>query len=188
MPGKRFDARAATSSRRLPGRFLAMLWLVQCGVSAQQDIQTTLPKDLRIPNTQKLVFQAHGVGQQIYTCQVVEGKYGWVLKGPEANLLDANGRVLGRHFAGPAWEANDGSRVVGKALASVPSPDAHSVAWLRLEAISYEGQGAMSEVVSIQRLNTKGGKPAENGCGSSNSGAEVRVPYEADYYFYGKMR
>jgi hypothetical protein len=167
---------------------LAALWLAQSGVSAQREVPPTLPRDLQVPHSEKLILQAHGVGQQIYTCKAVEGNYAWVLKGPDAKLLDANGRVSGRHFVGPTWEATDGSRVMGKAVASVPASDSHSVSWLRLEAISHEGKGAMSEVVSIQRLNTKGGKPMENGCDISSAGAEARVPYEADYYFYDKKR
>ncbi|CAN5925593.1 hypothetical protein BH11MYX4_BH11MYX4_06510 [soil metagenome] len=32
---------------------------------------------------------------------------------PEATLFGHHGRVAGKHYAGPTWEANDGSTVVG---------------------------------------------------------------------------
>jgi hypothetical protein len=44
----------------------------------------------------------------------------------------------------------------------------------------------MTQVLSIQRLNTKGGKSPPEGCDASHAGAEKRIPYEADYFFYGK--
>jgi Protein of unknown function (DUF3455) len=46
----------------------------------------------------------------------------------------------------------------------------------------------MSRVLSIQRLNTKGGKEPANGCDNSHVRREVRVPYEAEYYFYGNIK
>ena len=39
---------------------------------------------------------------------------------PDASLLDAKGQVIGKHFAGPSWQANDGSIVVGEALNASP--------------------------------------------------------------------
>ncbi len=60
--------------------------------------------------------------------------------------------------------------------------------WLRLDAATRDKSGEMSQVASIQRLNTKGGKAPASGCGKSKIGAEIRVPYEADYYFYANAR
>jgi hypothetical protein len=160
------------------------VWLAALCMSAQEDFQSTLPSALRVPATQKLLFQMHGVGDQVYSCKAVEGKYAWTLKAPDAQLLDSQGHVFGHHFAGPTWEAEDGSDVVGKSAASVPSPDPSSVPWLRLDAIRHEGNGKMTQVVSIQRLNTKGGKAPTDGCDSSHVGVETRAHYEADYYFY----
>jgi hypothetical protein len=42
----------------------------------------------------------------------------------------------------------------------------------------------MKNVSSIQRLQTKGGKAPANGCDESHRGAQARVSYTADYYFY----
>lgn len=153
-------------------------------MSAQEDLRSTLPDPLRVPPAEKLAFQAHGVGSQVYSCKSVEGKYAWTLKGPDAQLLTADGQVVGRHFAGPTWEAEDGSRTQGRLAASVPSPDPASIPWLRLNATGQSGTGKMSRVTSILRLHTKGGKAPAGGCDDSHVGAETRIPYEADYYFY----
>ena len=171
-------------SRTCMRKTFVFSWLAVLCLSAQQAFQSNVPDTLRVPSTQKLILQAHGVGDQIYTCKAVDEKYAWTLKAPDAQLLASDGHLRGHHFAGPTWQAEDGSRVTGKPAASVPSPDPQSVPWLRLDATGHEGTGVMTQVVSIQRLNTKGGKAPTNGCDSSRAGAETRVHYEADYYFY----
>ena len=93
---------------------------------------------------------------------------------------------MGKHFAGPSWESTDGSRVIGKAVANAPSPDADAIPWLLVSVVSHEGTaaGVLSRATSIQRLNTKGGKAPASGCDASHAGQEVRVPYSAEYLFY----
>jgi len=168
--------------------FSLTLWSTFCAF-AQDASQSSLRENLRPPATQKLLFQLHAVGDQIYTCAAAPAdKYVWTLKAPEAQLLAPDGQPFGHHFAGPTWEAKDGSRVVGKPLALAPSPDTRSIPWLLLEAVHHEGQGSMTEVLTIQRLNTKGGKPPAAGCDLSHIGSETRVPYQADYYFYGATK
>lgn len=144
------------------------------------------PQALAPPEGETLLFQAHGKGDQIYTCKKGETGYAWILKAPDARLLNANGDIVGRHFAGPTWEASDGSRVMGKVSANSPSPDPASIPWLLLSATGHQGEGKMSPVSSVQRLKTKAGKAPRSGCDEWASGKEVRVPYEAEYYFYGK--
>jgi Protein of unknown function (DUF3455) len=146
----------------------------------------SVPTSLQPPADQKLLLQAHGAGDQVYVCEGSDTGYQWTLKAPDAQLLASDGQVIGRHFAGPTWEAKDGSRVVGKAAANVPSPDAKSVPWLLLNATGHEGAGTFSGVLSVQRLNTQGGKAPAEGCDKEHVGTETRVPYQADYLFYGK--
>jgi hypothetical protein len=138
-----------------------------------------VPDQLKPPGAEKLTLQARASGDQVYTC---DGS-GWILSGPDAKLFDEGGKQVGSHFAGPTWEWSDGSRVTGRPVAdSTPDPD--SIPWLLLIATDHAGNGAMTQVSSIQRLSTKGGKPPTAGCDESHKGTIVRSHYTAAYYFY----
>jgi|SRR5580704_184560 hypothetical protein len=143
-----------------------------------------VPQKLQPPANEQLIMQLHGKGDQIYTCKADGGQFGWTLKAPEAQLFDKSGKLYGKHFAGPSWEAGDGSRIVGKAAANAPSPDADSIPWLLVTVVSRSGDGAFARVTSIQRLNTKGGKAPASGCDAAHAGQEVRAAYLADYLFF----
>jgi hypothetical protein len=146
----------------------------------------TVPDNLKPPAGETLLLQLHGEGEQIYSCREDRGEFSWTLKAPEAKLLDKDGKLFGKHFAGPSWEAKDGSRVTGKAVANAPSPDANSIPWLLLNVVRRSGDGVLARVTSIQRLNTKGGKAEGSVCDAGHAGAELRVPYSADYLFFGQ--
>jgi hypothetical protein len=148
-------------------------------VAAQQ-----VPQQLQPPANEQLFLQVHAKGDQVYTCKADVEQYAWILKAPDAQLFGKDGKPFGRHFAGPSWEANDGSRVTGQAVANAPSPDANSIPWLLVKIISHDGSGVLSRATSIQRLNTKGGKAPSSGCDEPHAGQELRVPYSADYLFY----
>jgi hypothetical protein len=94
--------------------------------------------------------------------------------------VNANG-VVGTHYAGPTWESNSGSYVVGAVeIRCTPDPDA--IPWLRLRAVESDGPGIFHRVTYIQRVNTVGGlAPSEPG---EFPGDVARVPYTADYFFY----
>ncbi len=143
-----------------------------------------VPPQIQAPANEQLLLQVHAKGDQVYTCKGDAGHFAWTLKAPDAQLFDKDGKSFGKHFAGPSWEASDGSRVTGKAVANVPSPDADSIPWLLVNIISHDGSGVLSRATSIQRLNTKGGKAPASGCDAAHAGQEVRVPYSADYLFY----
>src|SRR6266704_5702351 len=110
------------------------------------------------PANEQLLLQVHAKGDQVYTCKSDAGQFTWTLKAPDAQLFDKDGKAFGKHFAGPSWEASDGSRVTGKAIANAPSPDADSIPWLLVNILSHDGSGVLSRATTIQRLNTKGGK------------------------------
>jgi Protein of unknown function (DUF3455) len=129
-------------------------------------------------------IEALGKGVQIYTCKASNGAYAWTLKAPDASLSDAKGNVIGKHFAGPSWQATDGSTVVGEPLNVSPSPAADAIAWLVLQAKSHTGDGIMANVQYIVRTRTQGGIAPASGCDASHTGAEVRVPYSATYTFF----
>src|SRR6201987_1076585 len=104
--------------------------------AAQQD-----PRKLQPPPNEKLLFKVHAKGDQVYTCKGDAGEFTWTLKAPDAQLFDKGGKPFGKHFAGPSWEASDGSRVSGKAVVISPSPDANSIPWLLVTILSHDGSG-----------------------------------------------
>ena len=96
-------------------------------------------------------------------------------------LLD--GKTVGRHYAGPNWEHSDGSAVVGKVVANAPGKTAGDIAWLKLEVAARRGNGTLSGVTTVQRINTIGGKP-DGEC--VKAGTYSDAPYSADYVFLRK--
>src|SRR6266481_5297658 len=117
-----------------------------------------------------------------------EQKLSWVLKAPEAELTDASGKVIGTHYAGPSWKHRDGSEVKGKLVSRVDAPETDAIPWLLLTAAGHSGNGVLSQVTTIQRIQTKGGQAPKTGCDQEHTGAEVKIPYSADYYFYAPAR
>jgi Protein of unknown function (DUF3455) len=146
-----------------------------------------VPASLQVAANEVLTQKLHAVGVQIYTCLAGKDEpthYEWVLKAPEADLSDRGGNQIAKHYAGPTWEARDGSKVTGEVKARADSPDGKGVAWLLLSAKSTSGSGIFAAVRYIQRLHTVGGNAPTGGCGQASAGSEVRVPYSAEYRFY----
>jgi hypothetical protein len=158
-------------------RFVFAALLAAILVQAQSPL--VIPDNLKPPASEKLVVTARAEGDQVYTC---DGS-SWALTGPEAKLFDELGTQIGRHFAGPTWESSDGSRVIGRPVANT-TPDPDSIPWLLLAAKDHQGSGVMTNVSSIQRLSTQGGKAPGNGCDSAHKGAVTRSHYTAVYRFY----
>jgi hypothetical protein len=153
--------------------------------SQQKESPADVPDAIQVPAGEEVVLFAHASGSQVYTCQAAAGdRFTWTLKGPEAELRDRNDKVIGQHFAGPTWKLKDGSEVTGKAAAQVDSLDADSVPWLLVKVVSHAGKGVLSNVTTIQRVHTKGGKPPAEGCDESHKAAETKSSYTADYFFY----
>jgi Protein of unknown function (DUF3455) len=145
-----------------------------------------IPGSLVPPPTQVLALETHATGVQIYECRVSKDNpahFDWVFVSPEATLVDNAGVTVAKHYAGPTWEAIDGSKVVGEVKARDDGPDAKAIPWLLLSAKSTSGSGMLNRTTFVQRINTIGGK-APMDCASTQAGAELRVPYEAKYNFY----
>lgn len=164
----------------------AILLAIAVPVSGQKVSPPDVPDKIKAPSGEEIVLVAHASGSQIYTCQPgADQKWAWTLKAPDAELHDDKGTVIGRHYAGPTWKHNDGSAVVGKAVARVDSPDPNSIPWLLVTAIGHSGDGVLSRITSVQRIHTKGGQPpAAAECNASTPNLETKSNYEADYYFY----
>jgi hypothetical protein len=169
----------------LAAGFLATMPVVQ--VMADDVDAGALPEALKAPAAQVLAVSARGVGVQIYECAATKDdpkQFSWTLKAPEADLRDKSGKKLGKHYAGPTWEAIDGSKVIADVVARDNGPDAGAIPWLLLRTRSTSGTGVFTAILSIQRVHTAGGKAPASGCDQTQLGKEVRVPYTADYYFY----
>ena len=143
-----------------------------------------IPKNLQPPANERSFLKVHAKGDQVYTCKADGGQFAWTLKAPDAQLFDESGKAFGKHFAGPSWQANDGSRVTGKAAANAPSPDPNSIPWLLVTVVNHAGEGVLTRATSVQRINTNGGKAPPSGCDSAHSDQEFRAPYSADYVFF----
>lgn len=182
---------------------------VGCGIAAgQAGVDAGTPV--------RLVLTLKGRGVQIYNCQQRPGQVAaWVLRAPEAELLDGSwndatgeaaagkpgataggesdggteaGKVVGHHSAGPVWRLNDGSAVHGVLLSKKDAPETGAVPWLVLKATEPTGQGGLTGVVEIRREQTHGGVAPVTGCGEGTVGVEQRVPYTAMYRFYAAGR
>ena len=139
------------------------------------------------PANTHAVLQAKGDGVQIYVCSNGNDGVKWILKAPDARLLDASGKVIGSHFAGPTWKLLDGSQVQGELIASKPSPDTNSIAWLLLRAKVGTATGRLANVEFIRRTETVGGVAAKLDCEDSHdAGKTVQINYTATYTFYAE--
>ncbi|MEV5889452.1 CHRD domain-containing protein [Nonomuraea fuscirosea] len=122
-------------------------------------------------------------GSQIYACtQLPAGGFGFTQLGVTAKLR----RGIDHSFVTPAsgppqWVAPDGSAVRGAVFSRTPNGE--HIPELVLDATQAgAGAGLLAQATQILRLNTTGGVAPAGAC---QPGAEVSVPYGADYVFLG---
>lgn len=145
----------------------------------------TVPDALKGQANERVGMVVPAKGVQIYECRARAGQpsaYEWAFVAPEADLFNTRGDKIGRHYAGPSWEAADGSKITGSLKARADAPQVGTIPWLLLTATSAGPKGSFSSVTGVQRVNTAGGAAPAMACAQGNSGATVRVPYTADYY------
>jgi hypothetical protein len=160
---------------------LALLLLSGLLVSARA-AEAPLPDVIAAPG-ETIVLSVHAEGAQVYECKAAaDGKLAWAFREPIATLL-ADGKTVGRHYAGPNWEHSDGSAVVGKAIGNAPGATPDDIPWLKLEVTSRRGSGILTGVTTVLRINTKGGK-LDGAC--DKAGTLRSAPYSADYVFLRK--
>ena len=147
----------------------------------------SLPEAVRAPAGTSMKMATTGVGQITYECRektTMAGQYEWAFVGPVATLYAADKKTVGKYYAGPTWEAADGSKITGKQVAVSPAAPGNIPMQL-VKTDPAMGAGAMSGVTYIQRLNTKGGVAPASACDAASKGQRQQVAYEADYVFYG---
>jgi hypothetical protein len=169
--------------------FAAAVLLAACGTAKFKPTPPTvvIPGSLAAPGTDSLVRTLWADGVQIYECRAKPDGAGfpeWVFVAPDARLVDANGVLVGHHYAGPTWEAGDGSKVVGVVKAKVDAPKPADIPWLLLATHSTGKPGLFAKVTTIQRVATAGVAAPAAGCDATTIGKQARVPYKAQYAQY----
>jgi hypothetical protein len=137
-----------------------------------------VPDSLKPGANESLALIVPAKGVQIYECRADK----WVFVWPEAELFDRAGKKIGSHYAGPHWESADGSKIVGAVKQRADAPGAGNIPWLLLGTKSVGSEGVFSKVTSVQRVATVGGVAPAGAC--SQPGAQTRIAYTADYYFF----
>jgi hypothetical protein len=134
---------------------------------------------INVPEGNRLSGHVYAAGVQIYRWSGSN----WVFVAPEARLFadSCYQGEIGIHYAGPTWEAADGSKVAGARIDGC-TPERGAIPWLLLAATPAAEPGRFAGVTFIQRVNTIGGTaPSESG---AFVGDEARVPYTTEYFFY----
>jgi Protein of unknown function (DUF3455) len=166
---------------RLPCAVLAWLVATAAGTLADEPL-------VPAPPGARLLLEAAGQGVQVYDCEKAGDAYHWVFKAPDAALFDATGRQIGTHFAGPSWQLADGSKIVGEVVAQATAPEPHAIAWLLLRVKSHAGNGGLSGIDLVRRVDTHGGTPPAASCDATQAQTEARMRYTASYLFYAAPR
>jgi hypothetical protein len=154
---------------------------------AMSPAAAAVPQALAPRGAHQLLERIAARGVQVYECRAdaaAPGGATWVFVAPQAQLFDAKGAAVGKHYGGPHWEAADGSRIVGALEARAEAPQAGAIPWLLLSARSVGPEGRFARVTSIQRVNTTGGAMPQRACDADAAGATENVPYSADYLLY----
>ncbi len=169
--------------------FLTLVaWLAAgCAFAPVVAPSAALPEPLKPDASQRALLSHHARGVQIYRCDAAEGAFKWAFVAPQAELF-ANAQsqaVVGNHGAGPFWQSQDGSKVIGKVKSRADAPAASAISWLLLTTRPEDAPGQLATVTHIQRINTVGGAAPVQGCvGTADVGQQARVPYTADYVYF----
>jgi hypothetical protein len=156
-------------------------------MKAMASDQSMLPDTMKVPAGHQVAMATVGKGLITYECRAkkdMTGQFEWAFAGPDARLIDASGKQVGKYYGPPAtWEATDGSKITGKQLAISPGGTGN-IPLQFVQANPTMGMGAMTGVTYIQRLKTQGGVAPAAECGAANMGAKTTVNYQADYIFW----
>lgn len=146
----------------------------------------SLPEAVRVPAGHKQSgYTVTSGGEITYECRTKKDapdQFAWAFVAPVA-ALNEGGKAVGKYYAGPTWEYNDGSKFTGKQVAVAPG-EAGAIPLQLVKADPSSGNGALSNVTYVQRLNTKGGVAPALPCGAAQAGQKQIVKYQADYVFY----
>ena len=137
---------------------------------------------IKVPDDREPVLKLAARGAQVFRCEKRDGQSVWVFRQPDAELLDAAGKVVGRHGANFSFEHVDGSRLVATIAAHDEAPKPTDLRWLLMTTRSF-GKGAFEGVTHVQRINTAGGMPPAS-CDAAHAGRVLRIDFTSDFLFY----
>lgn len=169
------------------GVFLLVALVAGCASLQSPGTAVQVPDKLKPGAYESLAMIVPAKGVQIYKCRASKdptGGYEWAFVAPEAELYDAGGNRIGRHYAGPHWESTDGSKIRGALKERADAPATDAIPWLLLTAKSVGPEGSFSQITSVQRVNTVGGVAPKSGCSRAAAGTAARINYTADYYLF----
>ena len=139
-----------------------------------------VPASLNLPSGLKEVTRLFGAGVQVYDCSTGGT---WVFREPRALLLRGS-QVKGVHFVGPTWVLRDGSSVTGRVVSNVPAADpSRDIPLLLLRATPGPGDGKLSDVSYVARLDPRGGVAPAGPCDAAVTPV-AEVPYTSTYAFF----
>lgn len=178
-------------------------WLLAAGFVAILPVHgQQVGGPIGVPYNAHPVLRLRGEGLQIYHCQGLSDwagrhyhapkTYRWFPAGPDAKLLDADGKVIGTLTVNPSWKSDgwiwkldDASTVEGEEVAAEASPEAGSMMWSLLRVKADSASGRFANVAYVRETDTHGGAPDKHACRDDGDGGKtVRLPYTATYTFY----
>lgn len=180
-----------TSSRRAGRVLLSTSLILAMGACSSlmpaPFSQEPLPAAVKVPAGHAVALETVGIGKITYECRAKADNKAvteWVFVGPDAELRDRRGRVIGRYYGPPAtWESQDGSRITGAQVAIAPA-EAGSIPLQLVKANASPTPGAMANTSYIQRVATRGGVAPASECSAATVGKREVVHYQADYIFW----
>jgi hypothetical protein len=137
---------------------------------------------IKAPSDREPALQLSAQGVQVFRCEKRNSGFVWVFRQPDAQLLDASGKLVGRHGASFSFEHNDGSRLTATIVSYDEAPNSADLRWVLMTTRSF-GKGAFDGITHAQRIRTRGGMPPEK-CDAAQSNQLLRVDFSADFIFY----
>jgi hypothetical protein len=140
---------------------------------------------LRASAEEEPAFMLSADGVHIYQCRQVDpnGRFGWVFTAPDATLFEGS-RSAATHKTPNLFESLSDRSSVSGVVRATQGAGGNNLPWVAINAQPIGPSGMFADVTSIQRVNTQGGVAPAEGCGPANDGAESRIGFRADYYFY----
>ena len=137
---------------------------------------------IKVPSDREPALQLAAQGAQIFRCEKRDGSFVWTFRQQDAQLLDASGKVVGRHGASFSFEHSDGSRLTATIVSYDEAPNSADLRWVLMTTRSF-GKGAFDGITHVQRIKTRGGMPPEK-CDAAQANQLLRVDFSADFVFY----